>query len=141
MRQSLNEDNRTGRTITASPSSPFTGTFFSHILFVALFTHHLAAVEFPASPQEFDLTGQRIVHPQMPIPLPFFRNTGKRRALIVRDLEEENHTLILSDLASKIGINYSLHPRPDLELKKCIEDAYGMANFLCCTALLLQSTW
>ncbi|KAH9995800.1 caspase domain-containing protein [Russula vinacea] len=92
---SLNEDNRTGRTITASPSSPFT-----------------AAVEFPASPQEFDLTGQRIVHPQMPIPLPFFRNTGKRRALI-------------------IGINYSLHPRPDLELKKCIEDAYGMANFLC----------
>jgi hypothetical protein len=50
---------------------------------------------------------------------------------------KQNHTLILSDLASKIGINYSLHPRPDLELKKCIEDAYGMANFLCCIALLL----
>jgi len=84
----------TGRTMTASPSGPFT-----------------PAVEFPASPQEFDLTGQRIWHPQMPVPLPFFRNTGKRRALI-------------------IGINYSLHPRPDLELKQCIEDAYGMANFL-----------
>jgi hypothetical protein len=77
----------------------------------------------------------------MPVPLPFFRNTGKRRALIVCDLQAESHTLILSDLASKVGINYSLHPRPDLELKKCIDDAYGMANFLRCTTLLPQSTW
>ncbi|KAH9995799.1 caspase domain-containing protein [Russula vinacea] len=67
---------------------------------------------FPASPQEiFDWTGQRVFHPQMPIPRPFIRYTGKKRALI-------------------IGINYSLHPRLDLELRKCIDDAYGMANFL-----------
>jgi len=83
-----------GPAMIASPSNPST-----------------PVVGFPASPQEFDPTGQRILHPPMPVPLPFFRNTGKRRALIV-------------------GINYSLHPRPDLELKKCIDDAYGMANFL-----------
>jgi hypothetical protein len=70
----------------------------------------------------------------MPDPQPFFGDTGKRRALIVRDCQTMYHTLIL------IGINYSVHPVPGFKLEKCIEDAYGMANFLRGTALLLQST-
>jgi hypothetical protein len=59
-------------------------------------THHLAAVAFPTSPQEiFDWTGQRVFHPQMPIPRPFIQYTGKKRALIVCGLHAENHTLII----------------------------------------------
>jgi len=82
----------TGCTTIASTSGPFTP-------------------KWPAAPQEFDLSGQRNWHPQMPDPQPFFGDTGKRRALI-------------------IGINYFLHPEPGFKLEKCIEDAYGMANFL-----------
>lgn len=69
-------------------------------------------LKWPDAPQEFDLSGEHNWHPQMPDPEPFFWDRGKRRALI-------------------IGINYSLHPVPGFRLEKCIEDAYGMANFLC----------
>jgi len=67
--------------------------------------------KWPTAPQDFDLSDRHDWHPQMPDPEPYFGDTGKRRALI-------------------IGINYSWHPVPGFELKKCTEDAYGMANFL-----------
>lgn len=62
---------------------------------VALLTYHFTTVAFPAAPQEFNLSGQCNLPPQMPDPLPFFPNTGRRRALIVCLRQTEDLTLIL----------------------------------------------
>jgi hypothetical protein len=137
-RQPLAEANRTGRTtgmVASPPRRPPTGTTFSHLLPGCILNPSFPTVEWPAGPQGYN---QRNLPPQMPVPLPFFNNAGRRRALIVCDIQSENHTLILME--SKIGINYTIHPRPEYELNKCIEDAYGIANFLLGTALLLQPT-
>ena len=68
---------------------------------VTFLTHHFTvvdSVEFPSAPQEYGFSGEHELHPLMPDPLPFFRDTGRRRALIVRGCRSENHTLILTGI-------------------------------------------
>jgi hypothetical protein len=97
-RQSSTEGNRTGpsRTMVASPPGRQLSmdTAFSYLL-PCILNPSFTIVEWPAAPQEFNLSGQRNLPPQMPVPLPFFCNTGRRRALVVSDRQTENHTLIL----------------------------------------------
>lgn len=107
MSQSLIEDNRTGCVMAASASTSGSGSFTCTTLsliccLVALLTHHSTtvgcvqeSVEFPSAPRDFDLSGERNSHLLMPEPVPFFRDTGRRRALIVCDCQAENHTRIL----------------------------------------------
>ena len=85
-----------------SPSGSFKCTALSLICcLVAFLTRRFTivdSVEFPSAPQEYGFSDEHELHPLMPDPLPIFRDTGRRRALIVRDRRVENHTLILTGI-------------------------------------------
>jgi len=72
-----------------------------------------ATTGLPVEPQSFEWSGGHNLAPQtqMPNPQPS-QCTGKRKALV-------------------IGINYVRHPDNAFRLMHCVEDALGMAKFLC----------
>ena len=120
--QSLIKDNRTGCMMagSASGSGSFTCTALSLICcLVALLTHHSTTVDrvqesvkFPSAPRDFDLSGERNLHPLMPEPVPFFRDTGRRRALVVCDCQAENYARTLISILDWHQLLPSSRTRP-----------------------------
>jgi hypothetical protein len=73
---------------------PVCAYYFLSFVALSILDGSFTAAKWPTAPQEFDLSGQRNWHPQMPDPQPYFGDTGKRRALIVRDRQTMYYTLI-----------------------------------------------